>query len=252
MIHSKKRSLHLVALSPLAVACMAMSAQAATRVDLHAQDVARINARSAGATVAAGVSKQASVRHAQMLGLGAESALTVLKVHTSKDGVRNTRYQQTFRGLPIYGEQVVVSEDRDGNVRTLFGRKVEGLESELPAVAAKVGSAQALSTAKRAALGSRLLSMKVQAEKSRQVVFVVANGRAERRPIEIGQRQQGTVEVAAGLRPGEQIVVRGLQRARHGLAVNARPFVPEGGTARPPASDATAEDTSTGRPGVAN
>ncbi len=178
MINSRKHSPYLIALTPLAAACMAMSAHAATRIDLHGQDVARINSQYAGATVAVGVSKQASVRHAEMLGLGPDSALAVLRTHVGADGVRNTRYQQTFRGVPIYGEQVVVSEDRAGNIRALFGRKIEGLDRELAAVAPKVGGAQALATAKRAMLGSRLLAMQVRAEKSRQVVFVDDNGRA--------------------------------------------------------------------------
>src|SRR3546814_20792199 len=52
------------------------------------------------------------------------------------------------------------------------------LAAELPAVAPRVSSTQALASAKRAALGSRLLGMRVQAEKSRQVVFVGDDGRA--------------------------------------------------------------------------
>src|SRR3546814_13187469 len=58
---------------------------------------------------------------------------------------------------------VVVSEDANGQVRALFGRKIEGLAAELPAVAPRVSSTQALASAKRAALGSRLLGMRVQA-----------------------------------------------------------------------------------------
>src|SRR3546814_2519294 len=68
--------------------------------------------------------------------------------------------------------------DANGQVRALFGRKIEGLSAELPAVAPRVSGAQALASAKRAALGSRLLAMRVQAEKSRQVVFVGDDGRA--------------------------------------------------------------------------
>src|SRR3546814_14382789 len=45
-------------------------------------------------------------------------------------------------------------------------------------LAPRVSSTQALASAKRAALGSRLLGMRVQAEKSRQVVFVGDDGRA--------------------------------------------------------------------------
>src|SRR3546814_735062 len=178
VIQSRKRSLQLVALTPLALACMAMSAHAANRVNLHQPDVSGINSRYANASVAIGVSKQASVRHAEMLGLGPDSTLSVLRTSTTRDGVRNTRYQQQFRGVPVYGEHVVVSEDANGQVRALFGRKIEGLAAELPAVAPRVSSTQALASAKRAALGSRLLGMRVQAEKSRQVVFVGDDGRA--------------------------------------------------------------------------
>ena len=179
MIHSRKRSLQLIALSPLAIACMAMSAQAANRVDLHRQDIARINSQYATASTAVGVSKQANVRHAEMLGLGAGfGADPAQDAHVEERHQDNTRYEQTFRGVPIYGEQVVVSEDKNGRVHALFGRKVEGLERELPAVAPKVTGAQALATAKRAALGSRLLAMRIQGEKTRQVIFVDDNGRA--------------------------------------------------------------------------
>src|SRR3546814_698581 len=150
VIQSKKRSLQLVALTPLALACMAMSAHAANRVNLHQQDVSGINSRYANASVAIGVSKQASVRHAEMLGLGPDSTLSVLRTGTTRDGVRNTRYQQQFRGVPVYGEHVVVSEDANGQVRALFGRKIEGLAAELPAVAHRVSSTQALARAKRA------------------------------------------------------------------------------------------------------
>src|SRR5690606_25857832 len=89
-----------------------------------------------------------------------------------------TRYQQMFRGVPVYGEHVIVSEDANGQVRTLFGSKIDGLDQDLQSMKARVGSAQALTSAKRAALGSRLLGLKVQGENSRQVIFVGEDGRA--------------------------------------------------------------------------
>src|SRR3546814_9218753 len=96
---------------------MAMSAHAANRVNLHQQDVSGINSRYANASVAIGVRKQASVRHEEMLGLGPDSTLSVLRTGTTRDGVRNTRYQQQFRGVPVYAEHVVVSEAANGKVR---------------------------------------------------------------------------------------------------------------------------------------
>src|SRR3546814_2020104 len=94
VIQSRKRSLQLVALTPLALACMAMSAHAANRVNLHQQDVSGINSRYTHASVAIGVRKQASAGHAEMLGLGPDSTLSVLRTVNTLDGVRNTRYQQ--------------------------------------------------------------------------------------------------------------------------------------------------------------
>ena len=176
--HSTKHPLGFYVVTPLALAIASISAQAATRVDLQKQDAAALNSQYAKASVAIGISKQAGLRHAEMLSLGADSALTLLKTNVAENGVRNYRYNQTFRGVPIYGEQVVVSEDKDGNVRALFGRKVAGLETEVPAVAAKVTQAQALATAKRATLGSRLLAMRTEREESRQMIFIDDNDRA--------------------------------------------------------------------------
>ncbi|WP_147040470.1 efflux RND transporter periplasmic adaptor subunit [Skermanella aerolata] len=67
----------------------------------------------------------------------------------------------------------------------------------------------------------------------RQFVFVVADGRAQRRAITIGLRQAGMVQVRDGVKPGEIVVVRGTQRVRDGLPVKAE-------TSPPPTVPATA------------
>src|SRR3546814_18189848 len=106
-----------------------MSAHAADRVNLHQQDVSSINSRYANASVAIGVSKQASVRNAEMLGFGPDSTLSVLRTSTTPAGVRNTRYPQQFRGVPVYGSHVVVSEYATGQARRVFGRTTDGLSA---------------------------------------------------------------------------------------------------------------------------
>jgi membrane fusion protein (multidrug efflux system) len=55
-------------------------------------------------------------------------------------------------------------------------------------------------------------------------VFVVTDGKAVARPVRIGLREPGLVEIAEGLKEGEAVVVRGIQRVRDGTPVNARPF----------------------------
>lgn len=54
----------------------------------------------------------------------------------------------------------------------------------------------------------------VLAEGERTFVFVVRDDRAERRPVDLGQRRAGTVEVEGGVVAGEAVVSSGLQRLR--------------------------------------
>jgi len=111
------------------------ASQAAIKTDLHGQDVARLNAAykaaTKGMTVAGGVHE----RHANLLGLDAESALVQTHKIMDKDGTAHYRYQQTFRGIPVWGESIAVAE-KDGNVRSVFGNRVDRLANELPANAA--------------------------------------------------------------------------------------------------------------------
>lgn len=67
----------------------------------------------------------------------------------------------------------------------------------------------------------------VIAEGPRQIAFLIRDGKVERRVVTIGQRQQGQVEILAGLAVGDVIVVRGVQRIRQGMPVQTKPAVPE-------------------------
>ena len=50
----------------------------------------------------------------------------------------------------------------------------------------------------------------------RPVVFVLREGKVERRSVEPGEDRLGDVEVLAGLFPGEQVVVHGPARLEDG------------------------------------
>ncbi|WP_460730056.1 M4 family metallopeptidase [Lysobacter rhizosphaerae] len=172
----ERSKLNLLALSPLALALVCGTALAASHVDLHKQDAKQMEAQYKAATAHAGAAADAADRHAEMLGLDAESSLKLLGTDTSNGTVR--RYQQTFRGLPVFGEQVIVAEDRNGNVRTMFGQRVDGLAREIPAAAAKLDKGQALAIGKQAGLGNRLATLRTENEKSEQMVWVDGNDRA--------------------------------------------------------------------------
>ncbi len=161
-----------VAVSPLALALFALSAQAAERVDLHQRDLARLNVQYRAATAASGAPTRSIDRHAEMIALDPESSLQVLTSRQNPNNIQHTRYRQAYRGIPIFGEHIVVSESGSGEIRTLFGRMVSGLASELPAAKAKLSSAQALAIGKRAGMGSRMAAMTVSNEKSEQMIYI--------------------------------------------------------------------------------
>ena len=56
-------------------------------------------------------------------------------------------------------------------------------------------------------------------EQSRQFIYVVEEGKAFRREVQIGRREPGRVEVVAGVRAGERVIVEGTQKVREGGAI---------------------------------
>ena len=76
------------------------------------------------------------------LGLDANSGLEIVKVYSGPNGNIITRYQQTYKGIPIWGEHVIVTTDNKGSVIALHGHAIKGLGDDLispvPAFAADV------------------------------------------------------------------------------------------------------------------
>ena len=54
----------------------------------------------------------------------------------------------------------------------------------------------------------------------RDSVWTVRNGRAERIVVTVGVQGQGVVQIVSGMRPGEQVVVRGADQVRPGQQVS--------------------------------
>ena len=52
-------------------------------------------------------------------------------------------------------------------------------------------------------------------------VWMVKDGKAERRQVTLGVRSPGYVEIRAGIRPGDQVVVGGSERLTPGAEVRA-------------------------------
>lgn len=152
-------------------ALAASGANAAQRADLHQRNVNQLRQQYQSLTATQGVAPMANRRHAQFMRTDANSTL-LMRATRQDRGVRNYRYDQAWRGIPVFGQGVVVSEDRNGNVRTMFGNLVSGLEADIASTTPKFGKAAALVAAKRLALGNGIAGMLTRDEKTDLVVYI--------------------------------------------------------------------------------
>jgi membrane fusion protein (multidrug efflux system) len=59
-----------------------------------------------------------------------------------------------------------------------------------------------------------------------QVAVVDQNNKVSIRPVKMGERIGAMWEVTEGLKPGDKVVVQGLQKAREGSTVTAKDWTP--------------------------
>jgi membrane fusion protein (multidrug efflux system) len=70
---------------------------------------------------------------------------------------------------------------------------------------------------------------------SYQVAVVGSDNTVEIRPVKVGPRQETLWVIDQGLKPGERVVVEGLQKVKTGLTVQPKPYVAEADTPATPA-----------------
>ena len=63
----------------------------------------------------------------------------------------------------------------------------------------------------------------IQPLRSANIVWAVVGGKASRREVQLGARSEGVVEILSGVKPGEVVVVGGLERMQEGMPVMGVP-----------------------------
>jgi membrane fusion protein, multidrug efflux system len=92
------------------------------------------------------------------------------------------------------------------------------------------------STLKDAVVVPQRAVMEVQG--SYQLALVGADGKAEIRPVQVGPRLGADWVIASGLKPGEKVIVEGIQKVKSGMQVAAKPWSPPREKASAPADEA--------------
>jgi vibriolysin len=126
-------------------------AYAAERQDLrHASDVLT-NVRSNKAQSAQKAQPGETAPALQeAMGLPESDGLNFIKSRVDHNtGKRHSRFRQTHRGVPLWSDQVVVTENADGTVELLHGNVVKGIGNDVASVDPGLSAEQAILKAKQ-------------------------------------------------------------------------------------------------------
>ena len=136
---------------------------------------------------------------------------------TLREGLAVRATAPAFPGRTFAGKVISIDSRVDVNTRSVTVRAL--LANEDGALKSGMFLNVALAKDERDAMVIPEEALTPEAEK--QYVFVVSDGKAQRREVRIGGRRPGFVEVIAGLDAGESVVVEGTQKVRDGAPVRA-------------------------------
>lgn len=135
---------------------------------------------------------------------------------TLREGLSVRATAPAFPGRTFTGQVASIDSRVDMNTRSVTVRALLSNEDG----ALRPGMFLSVSLAKDERETMVIPEEALTPEAEKQFVFVVADGKASRREVRIGGRRPGSVEVLAGLNPGERVVVEGTQKIRDGATVN--------------------------------
>lgn len=127
-------------LSTLALSLMAVSAtHAAERVDvnsLNLNELGQISITAQGNSLSA------------ILGLSEDNSLQVKKVIREDNGSITTRYRQLYKGLPVFGDDVIISSDRVSTTHFGHGFALNSIDNDVADVTPVLSKVRATTIAK--------------------------------------------------------------------------------------------------------
>jgi vibriolysin len=79
-----------------------------------------------------------------VFGLAADEGFQLLRQRTDFNGVTHYRYQQTYKGVPVWGMQAIVSKGNGNQVKTLHGSFIQGSPGDVGSIPASLDPRGAL------------------------------------------------------------------------------------------------------------
>jgi Zn-dependent metalloprotease len=113
---------------------MATSSRAARKVEIN-----MTNAKSF-----IGQLNQKGATMGPVFGLSPDEGFQLLRKRTDFNGETHYRYQQTFKGIPVWGMQTIISRDPGNKVKKLHGNLVQGSPKDIAGIPASLDPSGAL------------------------------------------------------------------------------------------------------------
>jgi membrane fusion protein (multidrug efflux system) len=145
---------------------------------------------------------------------------------TLREGLAVRASAPAFPGRAFVGKVASIDSRVDMNTRSVIVRAL--LSNEDGALRPGMFLNVTLANDDREALVIPEEALSPEAE--RQYVFVVRDGKAERLEVRIGDRRPGSVEVLAGLKSGDRVIVEGTQKVRDGAPVRTTEMAADSAT----------------------
>ncbi len=118
--------------------------------------------------------------HGKALGLAQNEELQLLRQNENAKGETTYRYRQMYRGVPVWGEHVIVTQNREGQTTRLHGRLVRGIGNEIRNIVPSMDARSALTQQKQQHISKAEVATgwHFENEASELVVFLDGKDRA--------------------------------------------------------------------------
>lgn len=109
-------------------------------------------------------------------GLAQHEALALSKAQTDQQGFSHSRYQQTYKGIPVWGESVAISRDQSGRAIYVHGRLIHELADGITNTTPSLKQSDALNAMKNLAQNRRSSFAELKFSNSSSGLVIYLNG----------------------------------------------------------------------------
>ncbi len=165
--HARRYGQHLLAAALLTASGTTLAAE---KIDLHGQ---RDQMMAAQALSTRPASSEA------LVALAADESLKLIREYRDEQGRIYQRYQQLYRGLPVWDGQIALMRDRQQQPVTMHGNKVTGIAADLMSTVPAINAETALNKLKSRKIRPRVSAAEEYRNEHTELMVAIAGSQAK-------------------------------------------------------------------------